>query len=337
MHTVVFSFETQSLLKQGIINSPPKREGDMDLNRFYVRFVNLGSFEFKKKLSPTLIILGVTFIFVLLSVYDLYEDIVEEGKEYVTEDPKELIVYLAMPIMFSLVAYYWISTREYARKLKEANYMKDIFTDVLKHDILNPVGIALNAVNFALEERPNDKNLQIIKKNLLRVIEIVENASKLSKIESTEKLELQKMDLKRIIDGIVKDFEPLLDKNCMVIENKIDRSIPVMANPIISEIFTNYISNAIKYAKCGGKIIIDAVDEGNYWKIRVIDFGPGVPDKYKKVIFERFKRAKKEGIRGLGLGLAIVKRIAELHGGEVGVDDNPEGGSIFWVRLPKAK
>ncbi len=309
----------------------------MDLNRFYVRFTSIGSFEFKKRFSPTVIILFATFLLVLFSLYDLYEDIMEEGKEYVTEDPKELVVYLAIPIMFGLVAYYWISTREYARKLREANYMKDVFIDVLKHDILNPVGIALNAVNFALEDHPNDRNLQIIKKNLLRVIEIVENASKLSKIESIEKLEMQKVDLKRIIDGIVKDFEPLLDKNCMNIENRINKSIEVMANPIISEIFTNYLSNAIKYAKCGGKIIIDAKDEGNYWKIMVIDFGPGVPDKYKKVIFERFKRGKKEGIRGLGLGLAIVKRIAELHGGEVGVEDNPEGGSIFWVRLPKAK
>ena len=305
------------------------------MNRFYMRCANIGSFELKKKTSLTLLMLFISFLLILVSFYDLYEDITEKGKEYVSKDPKELVVYLAVPIMFALVAYYWASTREYARKLREANYMKDIFIDVLKHDILNPVGIALNAVNFSLEDNPNDKNLQIIKRNLLKVVEIVENASKLSKIESIEKLEMQEIDLKKVIDNIIREFEPLLNKNKMEIENKINKSIKVTANPIISEIFTNYISNAIKYAKCGGKIIIDALDEGKYWKIRVIDFGPGIPDRYKKVIFERFKRGKKEGIRGLGLGLAIVKRIAELHKGKAGVDDNPEGGSIFWVKIPK--
>jgi signal transduction histidine kinase len=80
----------------------------------------------------------------------------------------------------------------------------------------------------------------------------------------------------------------------------------------------------------------------------VRDLGAGVPDRYKRSIFERFVSGKKAGIRGTGLGLAIVKRIAELHSGKVWVEDNlveyqdasgrvhqEKRGSVFVLRIPR--
>ncbi|WP_236622647.1 sensor histidine kinase [Methanococcoides methylutens] len=63
----------------------------------------------------------------------------------------------------------------------------------------------------------------------------------------------------------------------------------------------------------------------------------GISDEYKPLVFERFKRIGNSDIEGSGLGLAIVKKIADLHNGEVGVEDNPEAnGSVFWVTVKKA-
>ncbi|MBI5253168.1 MAG: HAMP domain-containing histidine kinase [Euryarchaeota archaeon] len=63
----------------------------------------------------------------------------------------------------------------------------------------------------------------------------------------------------------------------------------------------------------------------------------GGEDEYKQKIFDRFARIEKGGVKGTGLGLAIVKRIVDLHQGRAWVEDNPEGGSVFYVELPKKR
>jgi len=79
------------------------------------------------------------------------------------------------------------------------------------------------------------------------------------------------------------------------------------------------------------------VAEGDEWKVTVTDFGPGIADEDKPKLFERFKRVDKSGVKGTGLGLAIAKKITELHGGHIGVEDNPAAkGSVFWVTVKKA-
>jgi signal transduction histidine kinase len=77
-------------------------------------------------------------------------------------------------------------------------------------------------------------------------------------------------------------------------------------------------------------------DGGTDWVATVKDFGPGIRDEDKPKVFTRFERLKKEGVQGTGLGLAIAKRIVELHQGRIWVDDNPAGGAVFCVSLPKA-
>ena len=112
---------------------------------------------------------------------------------------------------------------------------------------------------------------------------------------------------------------------------------PIIVNPVIEEVFANLLSNAIKYSPIEGKIIIDIIDEGEDWKVKVTDFGEGISDDDKPKLFERFKRVEKGAIKGTGLGLAIVKRLISLHGGTVGIEDNPAGqGSVFWVTMKKA-
>ena len=97
--------------------------------------------------------------------------------------------------------------------------------------------------------------------------------------------------------------------------------------------FANLLSNAIKYNPQKSKIIVDIMDAGENWKMTVTDFGDGVSDEDKTVLFDRFKRVGKACIKGTGLGLAIVKRIIELHGGNVGVEDNPVGDGVYFGLL----
>jgi len=227
------------------------------------------------------------------------------------------------------------AVKKYTSEIEEANRLKDLFTDIMRHDILNPAGIIKNIAEFGLQEKPGDEESELVLESALRIQDIIETASKLSKMDSLKELEKEEVDLKEIIDKESEHCSSLIQKAGMELENKISVGLPIRANPMIREVFLNLFTNATKYAPEGKKVIVEAEDIGENYKITVKDFGEGIPDELKERIFDRFKRREKAGVKGTGLGLAIVKRLVELHNGKVWVEDNPEGGSIFVVEIPK--
>jgi signal transduction histidine kinase len=99
---------------------------------------------------------------------------------------------------------------------------------------------------------------------------------------------------------------------------------------------SNLVRNAIKYMGLSEvrRILLRVTDGDDRWRISVQDTGPGVPSEKKSILFEPYVRADSKQ-PGIGLGLATVKRLAEAHGGRVGVESTPASGSTFWFELPK--
>ncbi|WP_456474351.1 PAS domain-containing sensor histidine kinase [Candidatus Pyrohabitans sp.] len=227
--------------------------------------------------------------------------------------------------------------RDYAEKLKQSSELKDLFIDILHHDLMNYVSIIKGHTEIAKSEGMDRETIKIVRRNADRIMEVIEDATKYSKIASMDKIEKVELDLAEVIASVVQEFGPVLSEIGMRVENRIDCTLPMKANPVIEEIFLNFLTNAIKYARGGKEIVIYAEDTGDCWKINFADFGPGVPEDQRSAIFQRFSRGLKGEAKGSGLGLAIAKRVAELHGGEVGVEDNTPKGSIFWAKLPKGE
>ncbi len=228
--------------------------------------------------------------------------------------------------------------KKYAEQLEYSNKLKDLFTDIMCHDLLNPVGIIRNYTEIMMDEESDRKKIQELrsmKKNAEKVIDLIKNASKYERLAGIEELDFEEADLNSVIREVIHSFEPMLKAKKMEVEYKAEGECLAKVSPVIEDIFSNLISNAIKYSPENSKIVIGVEDDNDSWKVMVKDYGEGVPDEYKEAIFERFKRGGKEGVKGTGLGLAIVKRAVELHKGKVWVEDNPEGGSIFYVILPK--
>ncbi|HSI53217.1 MAG: 7TM diverse intracellular signaling domain-containing protein [Ramlibacter sp.] len=104
---------------------------------------------------------------------------------------------------------------------------------------------------------------------------------------------------------------------------------------LLRHIFSNLLSNALKYSPGGGKVGFKVRREGDATVFQVADQGIGIPPEEVSHLFESFHRASNVGaIQGTGLGLAIVKNAVEMHGGAIEVDSRLGEGTTFTVRLP---
>jgi signal transduction histidine kinase len=96
------------------------------------------------------------------------------------------------------------------------------------------------------------------------------------------------------------------------------------------------VDNALKYSPPGSPVSVSAANVDHHVVIRVRDRGPGIPERDRERIFEKFQRRpeSRNGVPGTGLGLFIAREIVRAHGGEIGVDSAPGEGSEFRVSLP---
>ncbi len=146
-------------------------------------------------------------------------------------------------------------------------------------------------------------------------------------------------NLSKIIAEAIRMMQPLLDKHGQRLVLELPAAIPVVRadSRRMVQVLVNLLSNASKYGPDEAEITVGTtVNEGRV-RVTVADRGPGVSPEHRNDLFRRFVYPESEGDKsqyGVGLGLSVVKAIIEAHGGQVGVEDRPGGGLIFWFTLP---
>ncbi|SNR86349.1 sensor histidine kinase [Desulfurobacterium atlanticum] len=201
----------------------------------------------------------------------------------------------------------------------------------LAHEIKNPVASIKAAVELLDEaEKPNRKLLNLIKKETIRLSNIVNDFLILSRPLDMQKSEISIIELiKNIVDSL-KVIHP--DKKTKV-NLKTDRNLKLLLpyKSFFSAI-SNLIKNSFEWAESEVEITVEETEKTV--KIIIKDDGPGIKKEHLDTIFEPFFTTKKEGS---GLGLAIAKRVAIELGGNLTVKNSPEKGAIFIFEIPKKK
>jgi PAS domain S-box-containing protein len=146
-------------------------------------------------------------------------------------------------------------------------------------------------------------------------------------------------DLPAVIEEAARVMRPLLNRRSQALACEIpDDLAPLWIDPMrITQVLVNLLSNASKYSPVHVPIQLQVLaPEGQRIRVMVADRGEGIPRAERENLFRRFVRLSvaETPQYGVGLGLSVVKAIIEEHGGEVGVDERPGGGSIFWFTLP---
>jgi two-component system phosphate regulon sensor histidine kinase PhoR len=183
--------------------------------------------------------------------------------------------------------------------------------------------------------------LQVIRRNAERMSRLTEDLLVLARVESGE----EKLDLRpHAARVLVAEAVSAMQENAkqagveLVIAAVPDVSV-VADSYAIHQVFSNLLSNALRYAQSGKRVVLGATRQLSAVEFYVQDFGPGIASEHLPRIYERFYRVDKARSRetgGTGLGLAIVKHIVLNHNGSVRVESSVGHGSTFFFALPQA-
>ncbi|MBX3175059.1 MAG: hybrid sensor histidine kinase/response regulator [Gemmatimonadaceae bacterium] len=232
-------------------------------------------------------------------------------------------------------------------QLKELERLKTDFVSTVSHELRTPLTSMRGALGLMLGGASGDLNpkgrdlLRIALTNTDRLIRLINDILDIEKIDAGH-VSIRRDQLK---------IAPLLESTIAGLDNFAhDAGVTLSLAPVaripvngdsdrLTQVFTNLISNAVKFSPKGSSVEVAATEAAGEVRITVRDHGPGIPSEFASRIFGRFQQAGGAASRrsgGTGLGLAISKAITELHGGRIGFQDAPGGGTVFWVALPVA-
>lgn len=229
----------------------------------------------------------------------------------------------------------------------EVERLKNEFLAMVSHDLRTPLTSVqaffhmLSAGVYGQFTDQGIRKLNAAERNVERLLRLVNDLLDIEKLESgSVELNQDNVELGSVVERSVEAVRSFAESGSVFLETAMPNvKVHVDAERIV-QVLVNLLSNAIKYSPSGGKVTVGVDDATNgHVTVRVTDQGPGIPEAYRKAIFERFQQIKDtEDVykKGSGLGLAIAQQIVRVHGGEIGVDSEEGQGSSFWFTLPRS-
>ncbi len=232
--------------------------------------------------------------------------------------------------------------RTQADQLQANNKLKDRLFSIISHDLRGPLINLNNIIKRMNEGTISEEEFQAIIPLLSRNIEyttgLLENLLYWSKSQlQGEMIKPVHFNLKEICDGILHLFENVIAEKMLQTENNIDENCVVYSDKdMIQLVMRNLISNAVKFSRRGGNIILNSGTEGEYSVICCSDNGVGISEANQKKLFEleTFTTPGTENEQGTGLGLLLCKDFVKKNNGTIWVESELEKGSKFYIKLP---
>lgn len=232
-------------------------------------------------------------------------------------------------------------------KLQEAIQVRDEFLSIASHELRTPltplklqVQRLLKSIHHKTLHSMSEKSLEKIisgcDTSISRLSSLIDNLLDVSRINMGKlNLNIEKFDLKEMASE-------LLDRYRLEIRNSETDVTLTVKDPIwgnfdrlrIEQVFTNLLTNALKYGE-RKPVRIEIYEENGCAHFTFHDRGLGIPPKDLERVFERFERLHAEDtVGGLGLGLYITRQIIEAHGGTINAESSKEWGTLFKVKIP---
>lgn len=228
--------------------------------------------------------------------------------------------------------------------LKELDRLKSEFVMIVSHELKTPLTSLNMSIDLIMETlgKHQDKQqadlLRIAKEDINRLKLLISDLLDLSKIESGKiDMHFAAASPCGILDTITRYFQPQMELKEVITE--------VICPPDLEEVwcdeeklmlvFSNLLANALNAIDKGGRIVMQAAQQGNFILFSIADNGIGIPWEYQNKIFDRFVQVTEhKAAGGTGLGLTISREIVRAHGGSIWVESAPNRGATFFFTIP---
>lgn len=228
----------------------------------------------------------------------------------------------------------------FTEELSGVETLRTDFISNVSHELKTPLSVIQNyATMLQSPDLPEDKREEYasaIFSAAGRLSDLITNILKLNKLENQQIFpDISRFDLGEQLCECLLGFENVWESKELDIQADIDEDVYINGDrELLSLVWNNLFSNAIKFTEPGGKISVSLKKDDEGCTVKVADTGCGISREAGAHIFEKFYQAdSSHATQGNGLGLALVKRVIDIVGGEISVESEINKGSTFTVRL----
>lgn len=227
-----------------------------------------------------------------------------------------------------------------AEELGSVETLRTDFIANVSHELKTPLaviqnyGTMLQNSNLSTEDRL--EYAKAITDASRRLANLITNILKLNKLENQQIFpSIEEYDLGEQICESILQFEDFWEQKNIEIETDLEDNVKIRSDAeLLSLVWNNLISNAVKFTPAGGKITVTMKSENDHVTVSVSDTGCGIKPEVGEHIFEKFYQGDtSHATQGNGLGLALVKRVVDIMNGEIGVESIYGEGSTFTVKI----
>jgi signal transduction histidine kinase len=214
---------------------------------------------------------------------------------------------------------------------------------MVSHEFRTPLGIIQSSAEILedyldqLEPTERRDHLQSIRKNTRRMAGLMEELLLLGSLDACKmELRLAPLELQTFVQKLVDEVLSAANRRCPIELSFAEMPAEIQADErLLQHIFTNLLTNAIKYSDAGQMVGFEIRCTGTEMVCAIRDEGIGIPEADQEWLFSAFHRGHNVfGRPGTGLGLVIVKRCVDLHRGKITVESKIGQGTVVTVRLP---
>ncbi len=244
---------------------------------------------------------------------------------------------LAADEQFNLIAEYF---NQMAEELSGTETLRTDFIANVSHELKTPLAVIQNYGAMLQSPGLSEKERIMYAKSVtdasIRLASLITNILKLNKLENQQILpKMEVYDLSEQVCECMLGFEDLWEKKGLNIETDIEDGIMVKSDAeMMSLVWNNLFSNAIKFTENGGTISLEIKADGEDAVVKIADTGCGISKEIGTRMFDKFYQGDtSHTTQGNGLGLALVKRVIDITGNEIAVESEMGVGSTFTVRV----